>query len=148
MRRAIWLQTPTVFGLGGGTVFPAVECSHVHGHNDVRQTEIHTAEQRVPEPSDFEFDLAIEKLKSHKSPDTDQIPAELIKAGVEQFVMRFINLLFLLGIWRNCLRIGRSRSLYLSIRRAIAVITEAYHFCQIRTNFIQHPAVTVNSICR
>jgi hypothetical protein len=25
--------------------------------------------------------LAIEKLKSHKSPGTDQIPAELIKAG-------------------------------------------------------------------
>jgi len=25
--------------------------------------------------------LAIEKLKSHKSPDSDQIPAELIKAG-------------------------------------------------------------------
>jgi hypothetical protein len=24
---------------------------------------------------------AIEKLKSHKSPDIDQIPAELIKAG-------------------------------------------------------------------
>ena len=25
--------------------------------------------------------LAVEKLKSHKSPGTDQIPAELIKAG-------------------------------------------------------------------
>jgi len=25
--------------------------------------------------------LAVEKLKSHKSPDIDQIPAELIKAG-------------------------------------------------------------------
>jgi hypothetical protein len=27
-------------------------------------------------------DMAIEKLKSHKLPDIDQIPAELIKAGV------------------------------------------------------------------
>jgi hypothetical protein len=27
------------------------------------------------------FELVIEKLKSHKSPGTDQIPAELIKAG-------------------------------------------------------------------
>jgi hypothetical protein len=29
--------------------------------------------------------MAIEKLKKHKSPGIDQIPAELIKAGVEQF---------------------------------------------------------------
>jgi len=34
----------------------------------------------VPEPSAFEVELAIEKLKSHKSPGIDQIPAELIKA--------------------------------------------------------------------
>ena len=31
--------------------------------------------------SAFEVELAIEKLKSHKSPGIDQIPAELIKAG-------------------------------------------------------------------
>ena len=36
----------------------------------------------MPEPSAFEVELAIEKLKSHKSPGIDQIPAELIKAGV------------------------------------------------------------------
>jgi len=35
----------------------------------------------VPEPSAFEVKLAIEKLKSHRSPDIEQIPAELIKAG-------------------------------------------------------------------
>jgi hypothetical protein len=35
----------------------------------------------VPEPSAFEFELAIEKFKSHRSPGIDQIPAELIKAG-------------------------------------------------------------------
>jgi len=35
----------------------------------------------VPEPSALEFELAIEKLKSHRSPGIDQIPAELIKAG-------------------------------------------------------------------
>jgi hypothetical protein len=54
---------------------------NVHGVNDVRQTEIHTAEPLVPEPSDSEVEMAIEKLKRHKSPGTDQIPAELIKAG-------------------------------------------------------------------
>jgi len=53
---------------------------NIHGVNDVRQTEIHTAEPLVPEPSAFEFELANGKLKSHKSPGIDQIPAELIKA--------------------------------------------------------------------
>ena len=45
----------------------------------------------MPEPSAFEVQLATEELRSHKSPDIDQIPAELIKAGVEQFAMRSIN---------------------------------------------------------
>jgi len=62
------LQTPTVFWLSGGT-------------NDVRQTEIHTTEPLVPESSASEVEFAIEKLKSHKSPGIDQIPAEFIKAG-------------------------------------------------------------------
>ena len=44
---------------------------NVHGVHDVRQTETHTAETLVPEPSAFEVDLAIEKLKSHKSPGVD-----------------------------------------------------------------------------
>ena len=34
----------------------------------------------MPDPSAVEFELVIEKLKSHKSPGTDQIPPELIKA--------------------------------------------------------------------
>ena len=111
---------------------------NVHGVHDVRQTETHTAERLVPEPSAFEVELAFEKLTSHKSPGIDQIPAELIKEGVEQFAIRSINLLFLFGIKRNCLSNGRSRSLYLSIRRGIKqiVITiGAYHVCQPRTKY-------------
>ena len=52
----------------------------IHGVNDVRTTEIRIAEPLVLEPNTFDFELAIEKLKCHKSPGTDQIPAELIKA--------------------------------------------------------------------
>jgi hypothetical protein len=47
---------------------------NVHRVNYVRQTEIHKAEPLVPQPSVFEFELAIENLKSHKSPGIDQIP--------------------------------------------------------------------------
>ena len=54
---------------------------NVRGINDVGQTEIHTAEPLVPKPSAFEVELPIEKLKSHKSPGIDQIPAALLKAG-------------------------------------------------------------------
>jgi len=54
---------------------------NVHEVNDIRQAEIHTVEPLVPEPSTFEVELAIEKLKNHQSPGIDQIPAELIKAG-------------------------------------------------------------------
>ena len=51
---------------------------NIRGVNDVRQTEIHTTEPQVPDSSAFEVELAIEKLKSHKSPDIDHIPTELI----------------------------------------------------------------------
>jgi hypothetical protein len=37
--------------------------------------------------------MAIEKLKRHRLPGIDQIPAELMKAGGSQFSLRSINLL-------------------------------------------------------
>jgi hypothetical protein len=54
---------------------------NVLGVNNVRQTEVHTAEPLVPQTSASEVGVAIGKLNRHKSPGTDQIPAELIKAG-------------------------------------------------------------------
>jgi hypothetical protein len=54
---------------------------NIRGVSDVRRTEVHTAEPLVPEPSAFEVEIAIEKLKRYKSPGIDQIPAEPIKAG-------------------------------------------------------------------
>jgi hypothetical protein len=44
---------------------------------------VHTAEPLVPDPSAFEVEMAIAKLKRYKSPGSDQIPAELIQAGGE-----------------------------------------------------------------
>ena len=41
---------------------------------------VHKAEPLVPEPSAFEFEMDIQKLKRHKSPGIDQIPSEFIEA--------------------------------------------------------------------
>jgi hypothetical protein len=51
---------------------------NVHGAGGVRQTEIHTAEPFLPEPSASEDEVAVGKLKRYKSPGVDPIPAELI----------------------------------------------------------------------
>ena len=83
---------------------------NVHGVKDVGHAEIHTAEPLVTEPSVSEVELAIDKLKSHKSPGIDQIPAELIIAGGKKIYLEIHKLLFLFGRRRNCLKIGRSRS--------------------------------------
>jgi hypothetical protein len=54
---------------------------NVYGAGGVRQTEMHTGEPFVPEPSASEVEVAIGELKRYKSPGVDQIPAELIHAG-------------------------------------------------------------------
>jgi hypothetical protein len=48
-----------------------------------KQKDIHPAEPLVPEPSLVEAEIAIGKLKTYKSPRTDKIRADLIKAGGE-----------------------------------------------------------------
>jgi hypothetical protein len=72
---------------------------NVHGLNDVRQTDIHTAEPLVPEPSAFEIEMAIEKLKIHKSPCIDQIQAELVIAGDRKIHSEIHNLIN--SIWKK-----------------------------------------------
>jgi len=68
MRRVIWLQTPTVFWLGGGTIYLLLIGHRVIG---VRWTEILKAESLVPEPSVYDVEMATEKLKRHKSSGSD-----------------------------------------------------------------------------
>jgi hypothetical protein len=60
MRRVISLKTVTIFWLGGGHFSKLLT---VHGVNDFRQAEIHTAEALVPDPSNFVVEIAIERLK-------------------------------------------------------------------------------------
>jgi hypothetical protein len=104
---------------------------NVHGVNGVRQTKIHTAQPLMFQPRALEVEMATENLKRQKSPDIDQIPAELIKVEDTKIRYRSSNVLILFGIRRNCLTCVRSPSFYLSIRRVmkqILLITEKYNF--------------------
>ena len=71
---------------------------NIYEVND-KQIELHTAEPLVPEPSAFEVELAIEKLKSHKSPGTVQIPAKLIKARGRKIRYKIHKLI--ISIWNK-----------------------------------------------
>ena len=72
---------------------------NVHGVRDVGQVEIPTADPLVPEPSAFEVELAIDKVKNHKSPGIDEIPAELIKAGGGTMCLEIHKLIT--SIWKK-----------------------------------------------
>jgi hypothetical protein len=54
---------------------------------------MHRAKRLVTEPSVSDIEVAVRKLKRYKSPDVDQIPAELTQAGGDHCVRRFISLL-------------------------------------------------------
>ena len=72
---------------------------NLHGVKNVGQAEIHTAEPLVNEPSASEFELAIDKLNSHKSPGIDQIPAEQTEAGGRTNYMEIHKIIT--SIWKK-----------------------------------------------
>jgi hypothetical protein len=72
---------------------------NVHGFRDVRQIDIRTAEQLVPEPRPVEVGTAVRKLRINKSPGTDQIPTELVEAGCEKFFSERNK--FITSVWNN-----------------------------------------------
>jgi len=135
-------QTPTVFWLGGETIFRSF--LNVRGVIDVRQTEIHTAESLVPEPSAFEVELAIEKLKRHKSPGIDQIPAEMIKAvdrTIHSEIYKLTNFIWnkqeFPEVWKELIIVPFYKKK--GNKKQIVVIIEAYRFCQLHTTFYPAP---------
>jgi hypothetical protein len=72
---------------------------NVQGPGGIRQTEIHTAEPFVPEPSAGEVEVAIRKLKRYKAPGSNRIPAQLIQAGGETLHSEIHKLIML--IWNK-----------------------------------------------
>jgi hypothetical protein len=124
---------------------------NVYGVNDVRQTEIQTAEPLVPEPNAFVVEMAIEKLKRHKSPSTEQIPAALVAAlgrsmhsGIHKLINSIWNKEKLPEEWKESIVLP----IYKKGDKQIVVIIEAYYFFNYVQNFIQHPSVKVNSLFR
>jgi len=91
-----WWQTPTVLWLGGGTISPS--CSTCMGLRMLDRQK-YTAEPLVTEPSASEVELVFDKLKSHKSPGIDQIPAELIKTGGRAICLEIHKLIT--SIWKK-----------------------------------------------
>jgi hypothetical protein len=72
---------------------------NVHGVHKVRQKDIQTAEPLVPESSLVDVEIATVKLKSYKSPDTNHIPAKLIKEGGETLYSEIHKLIC--SIWNK-----------------------------------------------
>jgi len=100
---------------------------------------MHAAEPLVPELSAFEVELAIEKLKSHKSPGIDQILAELMKAGgrticceIHKLVINYIwNKEELPEEWKELIIVPICKK---GIKTDYIIIV-AYHVCQLCIKF-------------
>jgi hypothetical protein len=84
--------------------------------------------------------MTIEKLKSHKSPRTDQIPAEPIKAegrriryGTHKLITLVRNKEELLEEWNESIIVP----IYRKGDKTDGSNYRAYHICQLRTKFYQ-----------
>jgi hypothetical protein len=102
---------------------------NVHGVKNVRQTDIHTAESSVSEPSSFEAKTAVAKLKRHKSPATDQILVELIQAGNNPLHSEITHILVLFRIRKHYQRNGRNGD------KTDCINIEKYHCYLLHTKF-------------
>ena len=92
----------------------------------------------MPEPSVLEVELAIEKLKSHKSPGIDQIPAELIKVGGSTIRGAIYKLI--IAIWNKEELPGEWKESFIVPIHKKGDKTDCnnhrgIHICQLRTKF-------------
>ena len=135
MRTVIWLQASRVHWLGGGTI--SFSCWMYMGLMMLgRQKYIQHSATSAWAVCLWIWDGYWKAKKTHHQVLVKS-QQNWLKQGVEQLLWES-NLLVLFGIRRNCLRRGRSRSLYLPVRRAIkqvVVIKEAFYFCQLLRKF-------------
>jgi hypothetical protein len=92
----------------------------------------------VPDPSPSEFEIAIAKLKSYKSPGSDQILAELVQAGGETLRSVIRKLVYFIWNMEELPIRVRSLLLYQFTGRMIKltlVIIVGYHCYPLHTKF-------------
>jgi hypothetical protein len=106
--------------------------------SDVRQIEILIAKLLVPDPSPFEVEIAIGKLKRYKSPGSDEILAELIQARSETLrsdIHKLINSIWnkeeLPDQWKDFI----IAPIYKKDDNLAVVIVVVYHCYQLHTKF-------------
>jgi hypothetical protein len=117
---------------------------NVYGAAGVRHTETRTTEPFVSDCNAFDCNIAMGNLKMYKSPGVDQILAEMFQAGEKilrseihkrtKFIRNKEELIYQ---WKESI-------LYLFTKWVIkltAVITEAYHWSQLQTNFFKHSSL-------
>jgi hypothetical protein len=85
---------------------------NMHAVHGVRQMDVHTTKPLVPGPSLVEVEFAIGKLKSYKSPGTDQVPSKLIKAGGETLNSEIHRIIC--SVWSKGNFLSNGRNLLLS----------------------------------
>jgi hypothetical protein len=111
---------------------------NVHGAGGVRQTETHTAEPFVPEHCASEIEVAVGKLDKYKLPGIDRIPAELIRVGKETLHSEIHKLIKLIWNKEELFHQWKVSVVYLFTKKLLkvtVVIIEAYHCCQLHTEF-------------
>jgi hypothetical protein len=101
------------------------------GVNDDGQTDLHTVEPLVHEPSAFEVELVTDKLKNHKSPGTDQIPAELVKARGRTHIITIRNKEEFPEEWKETIILP----IYKKGDKTDCINCRSYHFCHLHTKF-------------
>jgi hypothetical protein len=125
---------------------------NVRGVYDVRQMDRHMAEPLVPEPSPVEMEIAIGKLKRCKSVGTDQILANLIRAGGEKLCSEIHKLIC--SIWnKEELPQKWEESIIVPIyKKGDKTDCNSYGGISLLVNWlqncIQHSSGKVNSVCQ
>jgi hypothetical protein len=77
--------------------------AHTNPLDNTRINETATeGELKEEPPSILDIEIAIQSMSNNKSPDTDNIPAELYKNGGKQFIKKVHRLIKKYGQKRRC----------------------------------------------
>jgi hypothetical protein len=108
---------------------------NMHNVIDVRQTEVHTTEPLVPDPSRLVVEISFVKLKTYKLPGSDQIQPELIQTGGE-ILLSAIHKLINSG-WNKEELPDQWKKFTIRVTKQTVIIIVVYYCYQLRTKSYQ-----------